>query len=200
MEHFAVFSLYVYREKNLQSCLGGSWRLCFSFPYLAEKEKTEMQEPISEAASEKRKRGRPAIDVSMTSYLDVSHRSHVNAVYMYEGISIISEAASEIPDHDLLWVSDDSTQSARGKQGILEQVGRMWKQDGYGFDSCVTIANLAIASLKNGHTSREIENAIRKIRTTTNQETKNPDDKIFAQRANQAVLDLRLMAIVSEYR
>jgi len=70
----------------------------------------------------------------------------------------------------------------------------------YGFDSCVTIANLAIASLKNGHTSREIENAIRKIRTTTNKEAKNPDDKIIAQQAKQAVLDLRLMAIVSEYR
>ena len=159
-----------------------------------------MQEQISAAAAEKPKRGRPAIDVSMTSCLNGTHRTHVNTLYMYEGVSIISEAASEIPDHELLWFSDERTRSAEGKQGILEQLGRMRLQDGYGFDSCVAIAGLAVYALKQKHTSREIENAIRRIRMTANREWENPEDELLTQQAKQAVLDLRLMTIVPKYR
>ena len=50
----------------------------------------------TEAASENRKRGRPPIDIGITSYLDGTRRTKVNAKYMYEAISLISEAASEI--------------------------------------------------------------------------------------------------------
>ena len=50
----------------------------------------------SEAAAENRKRGRPAIDIGTTSFLDGTRRTKVNAKYMYEAISLISEAASEI--------------------------------------------------------------------------------------------------------
>ena len=159
-----------------------------------------MQEQISAAAAEKRKRGRPAIDVSMTSWLNGTHRTHVNALYMYEGVSIISEAASEIPDHELLWFADDRTQTAGGKQGILEQIGRMRLQDGYGFDSCAAIAGLAVCALKQKYTSRERENALRRIRMTANREWKNPEDDLLTQQAKQAVLDLRLMTVVPKYR
>ena len=112
----------------------------------------------------------------------------------------ILEAAAEIPDHELLWFSDDRTQTAGGKQGILEQLGRMRLQDGYGFDSCVVIAGFAVCALKQKYTSREIENAIRRIRMTSNREWENPEDELLTQQAKQAVLDLRLLTIVPKYR
>ncbi len=73
---------------------------------------------ISEAATKKRKRGRPAIDVGATVYLDGTRRTQINAKYMYEAISLISEAASDIPDSNLLWHSDDSTHI---------RISKLWK-------------------------------------------------------------------------
>ncbi len=148
---------------------------------------------ISEAASEKRKRGRPAIDVGATVYLGGTRRTQINAKYMYEAISLISEAASDIPDSDLLWYSNDSTQRASGKHGILEQLGRMWLQDNYEHKQFVTVANHSINALKAGRTSRQIENAIRKIRTTIKAAEKNPDDKWLYNRAAKAVQELQDM-------
>ncbi len=152
------------------------------------------QNRVLEAASEKRKRGRPAIQIGATAYLDGTRRTQINAKYMFEAINLISEVASDIPDNDLLWYSDDSTQRADGKHGILEQIGRMWLQDNYSAQGCITVANLAIGALKNGCTSRQIENAIRKIRTKTKQAEKNPDDRWFYDRATEAVAELRQMA------
>ncbi len=73
----------------------------------------------------KRGRGRPKIDTHITETYASSRRQAVNAVYMYEGVELISVAASEIPDGRLLWCSDASTQMTGGKQGILEQLGRL---------------------------------------------------------------------------
>ena len=109
-------------------------------------------------------RGRPKIDTHITETYASSRRQAVNAVYMYEGVELISVAATEIPDSDLLWCSDASTQTAGGKQGILEQLGRMLIQDKFSQDDCITIASFAIQALKAGHTTREIEKVIRKIR------------------------------------
>ena len=148
----------------------------------------------TEAASENRKRGRPAIDIGITSYLDGTRRTKVNAKYMYEAISLISEAASEIPDSSMLWYSDDTTQTATGKHGILEQIGRMYLQDQMSYDSCVLIANLSIRALRAGYTSREIEYAIRKIRNTAKLVEKNPDNDWFYQSEVEAVRELQRMA------
>ena len=60
------------------------------------------QNRVLEAASEKRKRGRPAIQIGATAYLDGTRRTQINAKYMFEAINLISEAASDIPDSDLL--------------------------------------------------------------------------------------------------
>ena len=93
---------------------------------------------------DKRGRGRPKIDTHITEAYASSRRQAVNAVYMYEGVDLISVAATEIPDSDLLWCSDASTQTAGGKQGILEQLGRMLIQDKFSQDDCITIANYAL--------------------------------------------------------
>ena len=90
-----------------------------------------------------------------------NRRQAVNDMYMFEGVHFISEAAAEIPDGDLLWYSDDATQAAKSKNGILEQLGRMVVQDHFSGVYCIYVAYLAIAALKSGSTSREIEKEIR---------------------------------------
>ena len=45
----------------------------------------------------KRGRGRPKIDTHITEAYASSRRQAVNAVYMYEGVDLISVAATEIP-------------------------------------------------------------------------------------------------------
>ena len=152
------------------------------------------QNRISEAATKNRKRGRPSIDIGATSYLDGTHRTKVNAKYMFEAISLISEAASEIPDSDMLWYSDDERQCATGKHGILEQIGRMCLQDRMSYESCVLIANLSISALKMGYKSREIEYAIRKIRNTARLVEKNPDNDWFYKMEVEAVREFQRMA------
>lgn len=114
--------------------------------------------------NEKRKRGRPRIDADFTESIASSRRVQLNAKYMFDGVEFVSEAATEIQGHELLWHSDDATHTASGKNGILEQLGRMVEQDHMGRDDCIYITNLAIAALNNGHHTREVEKAMRAIR------------------------------------
>ena len=142
---------------------------------------------------DKRGRGRPKVDTHITEAYASSRRQAVNAVYMYEGVELISVAATEIPDSHLLWRSDASTQTAGGKQGVLEQLGRMLIQDKFSQDDCITIANFAIQALKAGHTSREIEKAIRKVRLTNKKASADPENETLNEAAVNALDELRSM-------
>ena len=142
---------------------------------------------------DKRGRGRPKIDTHISEAYATSRRQAVNAVYMYEGVELISVAATEIPDTCLLWRSDASTRTAGGKQGILEQLGRMLIQDKFSPDDCITIANFAIQALKAGHTSREIEKAIRKVRLTNKKASADSENEALNHAAVNALNELRAM-------
>ena len=141
----------------------------------------------------KRGRGRPRLDTRNTEAYAPSRRQAVNSMYMFEAVQLISEAATEIPDSELLWYSDNATHSAISKNGILEQIGRMRIQDKYDLSDCIYITNLSIAAVKNGYTCRAIEKAIRKIRLTSNESNKNPESAYLRNVAGQAVVALRLM-------
>ena len=123
---------------------------------------------------EKRGRGRPKIFTGPLDEYAPSRRQAMNAMYMYEGVEFISEAATEIPDSHLIWVKDDVARTSSGRQGIVEQIGRMVVQDRFGRDDCIYVAGLAVAAVKAGHTTREVEKAIRKIRMQTKSSTKIP--------------------------
>ena len=142
---------------------------------------------------EKRGHGRPKIDTSITETGAPSRRQAVNAMYMFEGVNLISVAATEIPNGNILWSSDDATQTAKSKNGILEQLGRLWVQDRFDKDSCIYVANLAIAALKNGCTSREVEKAMRNIRIATKKSIAKPDDKMLSYQAGKTVEHLSEM-------
>ncbi len=99
---------------------------------------------------EKRKRGRPRIDTHLTEELDLGRRQTVNKVYMYEGMYLITEAASEIPNGDVLWNVNREARTVKSRDGILEQLGRMVMQDKLIHDDCVAVANLAIKAVMGG--------------------------------------------------
>lgn len=46
---------------------------------------------ILEAAAEKRKRGRPSIDIGVTSCLGGTRRTQVNAKYIFEAVSLCQD-------------------------------------------------------------------------------------------------------------
>ena len=142
---------------------------------------------------EKRGRGRPKIDTGFLDQYAPSRRQAMNAMYMHEGIHIISVAATDIPDSHLLWYSDDETKTVCSKNGILEQLGRFVVQDHFSEEDCVYIANLAIAALKAGRKSREIENAIRTLRMTNKKSSANPDDEMLRFIAVDALRELKAM-------
>ncbi|MGN0486950.1 MAG: hypothetical protein ACI4GB_06915 [Acutalibacteraceae bacterium] len=135
----------------------------------------------------KRGRGRPRLDTRHTEAHAPSRRQAVNSMYMFEAVQLISEAATEIPDSELLWYSDHTTRSAKSKDGILEQIGRMILQDKYELSDCVYITNLSIAAVKNGYTCREVEKAIRKIRLTSKESIKRPESTYLRNVAGQAL-------------
>lgn len=128
---------------------------------------------------EKRKRGRPRIDTHLTEELDLGRRQTVNKVYMYEGMYLITEAASEIPNGDVLWNENREAQTVKSRDGILEQLGRMVMQDNLKHDDCVAVANLAIRAVMGGFTNREVENTVRAIRMAIKQIQISPDSRIL---------------------
>lgn len=141
----------------------------------------------------KRSRGRPRLDTRNTEAYAPSRRQAVNSMYMFEAVQLISEAATEIPNGNLLWYSDEATWTIKSKDGILEQIGRMLVQDHHEPSHCVYITNLAIAALKSGCTCREIEKAIRKIRMTLKESNQIPNNTELINIAGQAVTDLHRM-------
>lgn len=140
---------------------------------------------------EKRGRGRPKIDTHITEVGAPSRRQAINAMYMFEGVHLLSVAATDIPDGHLLYQSDDTTMTVKSKNGILEQLGRMIEQDHFSEEDCIYIANLAIAALKNGKTSREIEKAIRAIRLPLKEYYKDTDDETLKYRVGTAIMELQ---------
>lgn len=147
---------------------------------------------------EKRDRGRPKIDTHITEFGASSRRQAVNAMYMYERAHLLSVAATDIPDGHLLYQSDDATMTVKSKNGILEQLGRMVVQDHYKQDDCVYIANLAINALKAGCASREIETAIRNVRTTNKKLWADPENKLLNRLAVEAANELQKMGGTDE--
>ena len=141
----------------------------------------------------KKKRGRPKIDAGLTSNGASSRRQAVNRKYMFDGICLITVAAAEIPDVEAIWYSDDETRTAKCKNGILEQIGRMQTQDSRPWDECVYITKLAAQAVKAGHHAKEVEIAIRKIRMALKKATDAPDDPALANEMEAAVYTLATM-------
>ena len=85
----------------------------------------------------------------------------------------------------------------KSRDGILEQLGRMAVQDKLGRTDCVYLANLSIAAVRAGYTTREVEVALRKIRMAAKSSMKNPDDEALYCALGNTVDILRRMGGVA---
>ena len=143
--------------------------------------------------NEKRKRGRPRIDAHLSEATAPSRRQAVNEKYLFDAVHLISVAATEIPDSQILWHSDDVTRTAKGRNGILEQIGRMLEQDHAPRADRIYVTNLAIRAVKAGHTTREIEKAIREIRKALKSLATDPENETLLRLMGCAVNSLNEM-------
>lgn len=76
----------------------------------------------------------------------------------------------------------------------IEQIGRMLEQDHIAEEDCIYVASLSAQAVKAGHTTREVEKAIRAIRKTTKELAANPEDAEIHRKAVAAVEELEKMA------
>ncbi len=141
----------------------------------------------------RRRRGRPKLDAHITEEYAPSRRQALNKMYLYEGVHLLSVAATEIPNSEVLWQEDRVAVNVKSRDGILEQLGRMAVQDKLCRTDCVYLANLAIAAVQNGYTTREVEVVLRKIRMAAKSSIKNPDSEALYCALGNAVDILRRM-------
>lgn len=140
-----------------------------------------------------RRRGRPKLDARITGEYAPSRRQALNKMYMYEGVHLLSAAATEIQNREVLWQEDRTAVTVKSRDGILEQLGRMAMQNKLAYTDCVYLANLAIAAVQNGYTTREVEVVLRKIRMAAKSSIKNPDSEALYCALGNAVDILRSM-------
>lgn len=141
----------------------------------------------------KRRRGRPKLDAHITEEYAPSRRQALNKMYMYEGVHLLSVAATEIPDSAVLWEDSLAAQTLKSRDGILEQLGRMIMQDRLAHTDCVYLANLAINAVKAGYTTREVETALRRIRMAAKVSMANSENQQLYCALGNAVDALRRM-------
>jgi hypothetical protein len=142
---------------------------------------------------EKRKRGRPKLDVRYAGSGATSRRQALNKMYMFEAVQLLSVAATEIPNGELLWQVDRERWTIKSRDGILEQLGRMMVQDELSHNDCVYLANLAIAAVRAGHTTREIERQLRDIRMAIKTSLTSPESKTLLRILGNTVNILKRM-------
>ena len=141
----------------------------------------------------KHRRDRPKLDAHITEEYAPSRRQALNKMYLYEGVHLLAAAATEIQNSEVLWQEDRTAVTVKSRDGILEQLGRMTVQDRLAYTDCVYLANLAIAAVQNGCTTREVETALRQVRMSAKSSMKNPDSEALYCALGNTVDILRRM-------
>ena len=139
--------------------------------------------------TEEKKRERPPIS-TFTDNPDRSRRTAVNLQYAINATVMITRNSDRIPNHELLWFTDDEKKTAKGKWGVLEQLGRMIDQDMFGLESCIYVAQLSAQALKAGHKAKEVELAIRRIRMAAKRKELAPENGHLKYELDLAILAL----------
>ena len=136
-----------------------------------EKENNSAGNAISETASEnKRRRGRPTVferdhmecmESLCTANKYRTRRNHV-ATYYRSSVFGILEDHSDIPYLAEIFRIDGN--ACIEKCEIIEQLGRIHVQDGYGEETIIYAATLAARFYHNGNTVKEIAAYLRRVR------------------------------------
>ncbi|MBO7519835.1 MAG: hypothetical protein J6T73_03565 [Clostridia bacterium] len=141
-----------------------------------EKEINSAGNAISEAVSEnKRHRGRPTVferdhmedfDRLITGAFREKTRRTIVAHYYRSSVFGILEEHNDIPYLEEIFKVDNAKSTCKQKDEILEQLGRMYAQDGYDEDTIIYAATLAARFYHNGNTVKEIAAYLRRVRKT----------------------------------
>ena len=136
------------------------------------KESNSVGDAISETASEnKRRRGRPTVfqrdhmeefDRFISGAYEEKTRRTIVAHYYRSSVFGILEDHNDIPYLEGIFLIDGDACIQKGE--IIEQLGRMYVQDGYGEDTIVDAATLAARFYHNGNTVKEIAAYLRRVR------------------------------------
>ena len=136
------------------------------------KESNSVGDAISETASEnKRRRGRPTVfqrdhmeefDRFISGAYEEKTRRTIVAHYYRSSVFGILEDHNDIPYLEGIFLIDGDACIQKGE--IIEQLGRMHVQDGYGEDTIVDAATLAARFYHNGNTVKEIAAYLRRVR------------------------------------
>jgi hypothetical protein len=124
---------------------------------------------------QKKGRGRPTVTEKIAGTLAESYekvitggkqyrtrRSISDSAYAIIAAGILSEAASEIEDLEIL-INHQTQYICRS---ILNQLGRMHRTEGYSENDIINVAKAAIQDKKNGYSVKQIEQYIRNARFT----------------------------------
>ena len=127
---------------------------------------------FSEAASEnKRRRGRPTLfqrdhmeefDRFISGAYEEKTRRTIVAHYYRSSVFSILEEHNDIPYLEEIFRIDGNACIEKGE--IIEQLGRMHVQDGYGENTIVDAATLAARFYHDGNTVKEIAAYLRRVR------------------------------------
>ncbi|MBO7519272.1 MAG: hypothetical protein J6T73_00695 [Clostridia bacterium] len=132
-----------------------------------EKKETMFSETVSE---NKRRRGRPTVfqrdhmegmERLCAANKYRTRRNHV-AEYYRSSVFCILEDHNDIPYLEEIFRIDGNACIQKGE--IIEQLGRMHVQDGYGEDTIIDAATLAARFYHNGNTVKEIAAYLRRVR------------------------------------
>ena len=132
-----------------------------------EKKETMFSETVSE---NKRRRGRPTVferdhmecmESLCTSNKYRTRRNHVTEYYRASVFGIL-EDHNDIPYLEEIFLIDGNACIQKGE--IIEQLGRMYAQDGYGEETIIDAATLAARFYHNGNTVKEIAAYLRRVR------------------------------------
>ena len=89
-------------------------------------------------------------------------RTVANSLYTSFGLDVAFETMGEAEARKTFY-----DQNGNGKGAcILEQIGRMYRQDNYSFDDCAEALKRAVAFRADGWNAKEVEAWLRRVRMT----------------------------------
>jgi hypothetical protein len=121
----------------------------------------EAKHDILVSATKNKKRGRPRIadDNHRTLFYDYQDRAQTNMYYVVVAYAIISKTWGE----DKFKAHFVNSTGKYKRQAILEQIGRMYLQNGYSESDCMQIVDIALNLLEK-YTVKQVENWLRYCR------------------------------------
>jgi len=121
----------------------------------------------------KKRRGRPTVletpDLIAGAQRGDSYRKAVNCKYALTGLALIKVEKGE----DVIESTFYSNPNGLKFQGVLEQIGRMYRSPYFDYDEVVDLLSQILDDIKSGEKSKDIEQRLRNLRAIYEAARKN---------------------------